>query len=180
MNASRRTRPRQPRRQPPRDPPLRWWSGLLLAAVPLGIGALLLRASWDDLSEGEELVPALLVLAFLLAFTVGAVSLTVPRRIGNRVYAVAKVLVTGTVTLFFGWVVIGGLLAPELVATGSGSGRAPSTPLGARITAVIAVLAFGSVAVQALVDRRRRRRRSQGGGGRAPLGSGRFSRSRRR
>lgn len=180
MNARRRTRPPRPRRQPPRDPPLRWWSGLLLAAIPLGIGALLLRASWDDLAEGEEVVPAVLVLAFLLAFAVGAVSLTVPRRLGERLYAVAKVLLTGTVTVFFGWLVIGGLLVPELVATGSGSGRAPSTPLAARITAVIALVAFGGVAIQALVDRRRRRRRGQGGGGRAPLGSGVFSRGRRR
>ncbi|WP_454728590.1 hypothetical protein [Cellulosimicrobium protaetiae] len=180
MNARRRSRPRQPRRRPPRDPPLRWWSGLLLAAVPLGIGALLLRASWDDLTEGEEIVPAVLVLTFLLAFLLGVVSLTVRRRLGDRLYAVAKVLVTGTVAVFFGWIVIAGLLAPELVATGSGSGRAPSTPLAARITAVIALVAFGGVAVQALVDRRQRRRRGPGGGGRAPLGSGMISRGRRR
>lgn len=149
-----------PPRKKSRPQPVRLGARLALGAVPAGFAAVIAKSGWDDLaSGGAAAVPwAGLILLGLL----GAVWCLPPLPAAGRAAHFRRVvewsLQTVAVALLIGLVATS-LVAPELVADGSGSGRAPGTPSETRVFALTGIASFAAVGVTALVERRRSRRR---------------------
>jgi hypothetical protein len=158
-----RTNPKDawtPPKKKARPQPVRLRARLGLAAVPAGFGAIIVKSGWDDLtSGGAEAVPwAFLVLLGLLGALWCLPPLPATTR-GERFRRVIEwILQTVVVTMVIA-LIAAGLFAPELIADGTSSGRAPETPSEARIFALLGIASFAAVGITVLIEKRRARRR---------------------
>ncbi len=139
--------------------PFTWRTRVVLAAFPAALGALVIWRGIIDPARTDDsdsiVVP--LLLALCLAGVLACFG-SESRR-GRWFARAGTFLGTGAITAFFGYLVIGGLFAPDLVADPS-STRAPRTEFGATLLAVLLLAGVVGVFVTTALEKRKRRRRS--------------------